>query len=70
MGLAWKKTLKIRCEVTVNLEFVYVVLHSSIALKNGKVYERETFFIEKMRQFLFESYFNVNGKERKWRRKN
>ena len=28
-----------------------------------------TFFIEKMRQFPFEPYINVNGKERKERRK-
>ena len=63
MELVWKKTLKSRCEVTVNLEFV-------IALKNGKVYERETFFIEKMRQFLLESYMNVDGKERKNRGEN
>ena len=57
--------LKSRREVTVNMEFVYVVLHLSVALKIGKVYEREIFFIEKMNQFPFESYINISGNERK-----
>ena len=47
--LVWKKkNAKSRCEFTINPEFVYVVLHSSIVLKNGKVYESETFFIKKV----------------------
>ena len=49
-----KKTIKSRCELKTR---VYLVLHSFVSLK--------IFFVEKMNQFFFESYINVNRKERK-----
>ena len=37
----------------------------SVLLKIGKVYEVETFFIEKCREFPFKSFINISGTKKK-----
>ena len=56
---------KLRVKDTESLKILYCVLHSSLTLANVKVYEVETFFIEKLRQFRIESYINISGTENK-----
>ena len=52
-----KKTLEIlRTEITDTNKSLHRVLHSSLQLKYGKVYEVATFSTEKSRKFPFETY--------------
>ena len=60
-----KKNEMLRVEITNTRKSLHRVLHSSLKLKYGKVYEAETFSVEKLRKFPFKTYYIYKCK---WKR--
>ena len=61
-----KETEILRVEITDTQKSLHGILCSLLYLKYGKVYEVETFSIEKLRKFPFVACINVNVKDKKY----